>query len=77
VSITLSLQDGGRFTWKVSENGKAHDLTGTSSYDNRRLKLESPGNPPLEGQVSWKDEGHFTFKALNGGAQDPGLSFSK
>jgi hypothetical protein len=52
-------------------------LEGTSSYDNRKLKLESQGNPPLESQVTWKDDAHFMFKATGGGPQDPGLSFSK
>jgi hypothetical protein len=77
VSITFDLQDDGKFTWKVTQKGQSHDLAGTSSYENHELKLESAGNPPLEGQVTWKDETHFTFKAKNGGPKDPGLSFAR
>lgn len=76
-SVAFSVQDDGQFTWKVTVNGKSHELTGTSTYTDRQLKLESQGNPPLEGQVTWKDDAHFLFKATAGGPQDPGLSFSK
>jgi hypothetical protein len=77
VSITLNVQDDGRFTWKVTEKGKPHELTGKASYDNNRLKLEGDGSPPLVAKVTWSDENHFTFQAQGGGPQDPGLTFSK
>jgi hypothetical protein len=75
--ITLSVQQDGSFTWKVVSKGKAHDLSGKSSYGNSLLTLESGQGPPLVGKVMWQDQNHFTFQAAGGGTLDPGLNFAR
>jgi tetratricopeptide (TPR) repeat protein len=77
-TITLSFQDQGRFTWKVSRQGKYQQFAGNSNSANGLLTLvQDRNNNSLVGRVSWTDETHFTFKVVGAGADDPGLSFTK
>ena len=41
------------------------------------LGCGSSGVYPVEGNVAWKDETHFTFKVMGSGTTDPGLSFTR
>jgi tetratricopeptide (TPR) repeat protein len=77
-TITLTFQDQGHFTWKVTRQGKDQQFNGTSSFENGILTLVQDQNKAvMVGNVSWKDETHFTFKIMGGGPGDPGLSFTK
>ena len=77
-TITVTFQDKGHFTWKVTRQGKDQQFNGTSSYENGILTLvQDQNNNAMVGNVTWKDETHFTFKVMGGGTTDPGLSFTK
>jgi hypothetical protein len=77
-TITLTFQDQGRFNWKVSRQGKDQQFSGNSSGENGLVKLvQDQNNNTLVGQITWKDETHFTFKVVGAGPEDPGLSFTK
>jgi tetratricopeptide (TPR) repeat protein len=78
VKINLALQADGRFVWSVAKGGKEQSFAGKSSYENGILTLVQDQNSnTMVGNVSWTDEGHFTFKVMGGPPSDPGLSFSK
>jgi tetratricopeptide (TPR) repeat protein len=77
-TITVSFQDNGQFTWKVSRKGKDQQFNGTSSFENGLLTLvQDQKNNAMVGNVTRQDETHFTFKVLGGGGSDPGLAFTK
>ena len=77
--ITLSIKDGGGFTWAFTIPGKPPtSITGTSTIDGDVLSLASKNSQvgPLTGQVAWQDDAHFVFKATGAPADDPGLKFA-
>jgi hypothetical protein len=79
-TITLDLTEGGKFTWKVADHGQSRQFEGVRTSGHNLLTLAQTGvnpQPPLVGKLSWKDEDHFTFTLSGGGANDPGLSFSR
>lgn len=78
-AIDLTLQADGSFTWNVTQQGKAQPIAGTYTYGGGVLTLVRTGaeNDAMVGRVSWKDASNFAFHALGGGADDPGLNFSK
>ena len=73
----MTFQDKDHFTWKVSRKGKDQQFEGTSTYESGILTMVQKQNNSnvMVGNVSWKDDDHFTFKVLGGGPADPGLSF--
>jgi len=77
--ITLTFPDKARFAWKVARQGKEQQFEGTSTYDNGILTMVQQQNNSnvMVGNVTWKDDDHFTFKVMGGGPNDPGLSFTK
>jgi tetratricopeptide (TPR) repeat protein len=77
-NITVTLEDKGHFVWKVSRQGKDQQFEGTSSFENGILTLvQNQNNNAMVGNLTWKDENHFTFKVVGAGPTDPGLSFKK
>ncbi|OJW26495.1 MAG: hypothetical protein BGO49_12250 [Planctomycetales bacterium 71-10] len=78
-AIDLTLQADGNFTWNVAQQGKAQPIAGTYTYGGGVLTLVRAGteNDAMVGRVTWKDASHFVFQALGGGANDPGLDFTK
>ncbi len=78
-TIGLTLNGDGGFTWNVTQQGRTQPITGTYTYGSGVLTLARNGgdNDAMVGRVTWKDDSHFVFQALGGGANDPGLSFSK
>jgi hypothetical protein len=77
VTITLALDQGNGFTWKVTDRGQSRQFQGAATFDNDVLALAPPDQPPMVGAVSWKDAGHFQFKAIGAPPDDPGLTFGK
>ena len=77
VSIKLTVEKDGPFTWKVVDKGKPRELKGKSTYGNDLLTLDGDQGQPLVGKVTWQDENHFTFQVAGGGTLDPGLSFAR
>jgi tetratricopeptide (TPR) repeat protein len=76
-TISLTFQDQGHFTWKVSHQGQDRQFNGNSSYVNGILTLAQDQNNAMVGSINWQDENHIQFKVLGGGPSDPGLSFTK
>jgi tetratricopeptide (TPR) repeat protein len=77
-TIELTMAEDGGYTWKVTTNGQAHQITGSSLSEAGVLTLnQSEGGPPLAGHVKWLDANGFVFQALGGGSGDPGLTFRR
>ena len=76
-TITLLVQENGRFTWTVNSNGSSHKKEGASTYSNGELTLVDADNQPLVGNVLWQPDGGFRFKLVGGPPDDPGLVFHK
>ena len=77
VAITLTLGPEKAFAWKVVDKGQAREFKGDAGLDNEILGLVPPDMPPMVGKVTWKDDGHFNFKALGTPSDDPGLDFGR
>ena len=77
VTISLSLNQEKGFTWKVTDRGQSRQFQGEATFDNDVLALTPPDQPPMVGTVTWKDDGHFQFKAVGAPPSDPGLTFGK
>jgi predicted Zn-dependent protease len=77
VSIALTIEPGGKFTWKVIQKGRAQQFSGVSTSGEGILTLAQDQGPVLVGRVSWKDANHLTFRVVGDGPDDPGLSFAK
>jgi hypothetical protein len=76
-TITLSFPDPGRFTWKVTHQGQSRQLQGKLTYGTGILTLAEDQGPAMVGNLTWRDETHFTFKVPGAGPDDPGLTFAK
>jgi Tfp pilus assembly protein PilF len=78
-TIVLTLQADGRFIWNVTQQGGARPLAGIYSFEGDVLTLvrDDDQNDAMVGRVTWKDASRFVFQALGGGADDPGLEFTK
>jgi tetratricopeptide (TPR) repeat protein len=79
-SITLAIQDDGRFTWATTGPGKPPmTIAGTSTFADGTLTLADQGgqNGALAGKVVWQDSDHFNFRLAGAPTTDPGLSFSR
>jgi tetratricopeptide (TPR) repeat protein len=76
-TISVTVQPGGQFTWRVEQKGKSQQFTGASTSGDGLLTLAQDKGPVLVGRVSWKDPSHMTFRILGDHPDDPGLSFSK
>jgi Tetratricopeptide repeat len=77
VTITLVLDDAGKFSWQVADKGGPRKLAGTSTFGSDILTLASDTGEPLVGKITMRDANSFTFQAAGGGASDPGLTFTK
>ena len=76
-TIDLTLASDSKFNWNVNSQGKVQPISGTYTYENGVLSLTQSENNAMVGKVAWKDDGHFSFQAMGGGPNDPGLTFSK
>jgi tetratricopeptide (TPR) repeat protein len=75
-AIELTAGEDGSFKWSVTENGKNRVMDGKYTYGNGILAMSQSENNALVGKVAWQDDNHFTFQAMGGGPNDPGLAFS-
>ena len=76
-SITLTTEPGGAFTWKVTQDGKSRQFSGTSTYGGGILTLAQSQGPAMVGRIGWKDTTHMTFHVVGEGPDSPGLAFSR
>jgi tetratricopeptide (TPR) repeat protein len=76
--VIVIFYPGGRFAWKVIEQGKDRQFRGQSVSANGVLTLvQDQTMNELTGSLSWMDGDHFVLKALGAGPGEPGLSFTK
>jgi len=79
-TISLSIKDGGGFTWAVALPDKPpRSITGASTVADGVLTLAGGDSQAgaLSGQVAWQDDTHFSFRAVGAPADDPGLKFAR
>jgi tetratricopeptide (TPR) repeat protein len=77
-AITLTVDDAGRFTWKVARQGKDQQFGGKFTFENGILTLvQDQTSNTMVGKVTWQDEKHLNFKVMGAGPGDPGLTFAK
>ena len=77
-TISVVFDYGGRFTWKVSRDGKDQQFEGNTRYENGMLAfVQDQNNSTMVGNVRWLDESHFVFALMGAGPGDKGLSFTR
>ncbi|WZO98883.1 hypothetical protein EP7_000474 [Isosphaeraceae bacterium EP7] len=79
VTITLTVKDGNRFEWDVaSGQGSPHKIEGESGFSDNLLTLaQDKDGGVMVGRITWLAEDKMNFKIVNGGAGDPGLTFTR
>ena len=76
-TVSVVFHYGGRFTWKVSRQGKDQQFEGNTRYENGMLIfVQEQNNSTMVGNVRWIDESHFVFTVMGAGPGDSGLSFT-
>jgi predicted Zn-dependent protease len=76
LSITLSLQADGQFSWEVDTNGQKQTLTGQAGFKDGTLALLQEEGPPLVGKVTEEGGIKFVFSPPSG-QKAQGLRFTK
>lgn len=77
-TILLKIADDGKFSWTSTQDGRATEIVGQSTYGEGVLTLVSKeGGPPMVGQVKAPTPEGFLFQAMGGGPGDPGLAFRR
>jgi tetratricopeptide (TPR) repeat protein len=77
VSIALTLDAGGQFTWEVDTKGTKQALTGVAGFKDNVLALLQQDGPPLVGKVTQDGTNKFVFAPEGAGNKAPGLTFSR
>jgi tetratricopeptide (TPR) repeat protein len=77
VTITLTRDAEGTFTWDVNQKGQSKPIKGTSTFTDGVLALNQKDGAPLAGKVTWDGADKFNFRLVGNGPDDPGLNFSK
>lgn len=75
-TIELTIEDGGKFTWTVTEAGKSRRITGNYIAEGNLLQLESR-EKRLLGRITLRERGGFNFNLSANDPADPGLEFGK
>ncbi|MBA4019043.1 MAG: hypothetical protein C0483_17890 [Pirellula sp.] len=73
----LNIDNDNKFTWKVDQQGKQQNMTGTFDIAKDLLALQSDTAGSMVGHVTQTGSNQFTFKLLGAPADDQGLAFSK
>jgi tetratricopeptide (TPR) repeat protein len=76
-SVSLTIEQGGAFTWHVTQKGKTQQFSGTSTFGGGVLTLAQDNGQVLVGRVNWKDPSHMTFRVIGDAPDAAGLSFSR
>ncbi len=77
VSITLTMGNDGKYSWKVNQQGKTREFKGDSTYENGILTMLQSEGPAMVGETTWKGAESFNFKVPGNAQGDPGLDFTK
>jgi tetratricopeptide (TPR) repeat protein len=76
-AIELAIKDDGTFAWKVASTGQPRLIEGNWSLGSGVLTLAQGNQGALVGNVTWRAENRFQFRALGTTAHDPGLLFTR
>jgi len=76
-NFQLTLGADGRFEWAYTVDDKTTKFDGTYTFGNGLLTLVRQEGPALVGRLKWNEDGSFNFKMVDGGPEDPGLTFKK
>jgi tetratricopeptide (TPR) repeat protein len=77
VSIVLTLQADGKFTWEVTTKGEKQTLEGQAGYKDNTLALLQAEGPPLVGAVTEEGGNKFVFAPPGADAKSQGITFTK
>ena len=61
LTIVLTLEADGKFTWDVTTKGEKQTLNGQAGYKDNTLALLQAEGPPLVGQVTEEGNNKFVF----------------
>jgi chemotaxis protein histidine kinase CheA len=77
-TVSLSLQDNGQFAWNFDrQGGKATNLKGTYSIDDRGLLVLKSDSSQMVGEIHMPSDGQLVFVLAGGPEGDPGLNFTR
>ena len=77
MSIALTLEKDGKFSWEVDTKGHKETLTGQAGYKDETLALFQTDGPPLAGKVTQTEPNKFVFSPAGTGDKSPGLTFTR
>jgi tetratricopeptide (TPR) repeat protein len=77
LSIALSLEKDGAFTWDVDEKGEKQSLQGRAGFQDGVLALDQGNGPPLVGKVTQEGADKFTFRPAGVADNAPALTFTR
>ncbi len=78
MTITMTLDKAGAFTWSVSQEGRTQTIQGEAGYQDKVLVLSQSSGPPLSGKVQLDSAaGALTFLPTGASGDTRGLSFRR
>jgi hypothetical protein len=77
VSIALTLEADGQFSWEVDTKGNKQALNGVAGFKDNTLALLQQDGPPLVGKVTQNGPNLFMFAPDGAGSKAPGLTFTR
>lgn len=78
VTITLAMQQGGKFSWTVEADGEKTTISGKYTLSGGELKLAGDkAGSPLEGKITVKSKDEFELKMKFQPQDEPGLTFKR
>jgi tetratricopeptide (TPR) repeat protein len=76
-SVALTIEDGGKFHWKLDAKGQTRQFAGAYTFASGVLTLIPENMPAIVGRLNWADPNHMTFRVIGDAPDSQGLSFSK
>jgi tetratricopeptide (TPR) repeat protein len=76
-TITLSLGQDARYTWKFAQKDRPQEFSGAYDVADNLLILKDGNKPAMIGQVTLLSDNRFNFKLTGDNPNDPGLTFGK
>jgi tetratricopeptide (TPR) repeat protein len=77
LTIKLSLEKDGAFSWETNQKGQTQTIKGQAGFQDGVLVLDQGNGPPLVGKVTDQDAAKFTFKPPGVAANVAGLTFTR
>jgi len=76
-TITLSLAQDAKYTWKFARRDKPQEFSGTYAVADNLLILNEGNSPVMVGRLAMLPGNRFNFKLPGDNPSDPGLTFGK